>query len=139
MRKNFELKRQITEVSESELATTTRVEINLMPSKRAETFQESNSVYIVFGSKRSLNVEGRQDNLAVAKEDTLAKQSNNDRYKQSEDIDGRHDFDGEDKFVDDDDSSEEKLEDFVSLRECKRFSIRDSLDTDDPLQMYKRN
>ena len=99
MRKNFELKRQITEVSESELATTTRVEINLMPSKRAETFQESNSVYIVFGSKRSLNVEGSQDNLAVPKEDTLAKQSNNDRYKQ--DIDRRHDFDGDEKFVDD--------------------------------------
>ena len=96
LRKNFELKRQITEVSE--LVTTTRVEINLMPSKRAETFQESNSVYIVFGSKRSLNVEGSQDNLAVPKEDTLAKQSNNDRYKQ--DIDRRHDFDGDEKFID---------------------------------------
>ena len=86
-----------------------------------------------FGSQRSIrdNLESRLDTLEeVPKEDNLAQQRNKE---QSEDIDG------EEKFVDDDSSSGEKLEDFVSLRECKRFSVCDSPDTDDPMQAYKRH
>ena len=92
---------------------------------------------MMFGSERSIkdNLEDRQDTLAFPKEETLAQQ----RYEQNEDVDGRTDFDEEEKFIDDDDSSGEKIEVFVSLKECKRYSICDSLDTNDPLQAYKRH
>ena len=92
---------------------------------------------MMFGSERSIedNLEDRQDTLAFPKEETLAQQ----RYEQNEDVVGRKDFDEEEKFIDDDDSSGEKLEVFVSLKECKRYSICDSLDTNDPLQAYKRH
>ena len=123
----------MTEVSE--LMTTTRVDINMTSSRRAETFQERTSVFIVFGSERSVkeNLESCPDNSGVPEGETLAQQSNKNRYEQSEHIDERHDSDEVEKFMEDDNSSE----DFVSLKECKRFSICDSLDRNDPLQTYK--
>ena len=108
---------------ESQLVTIGRTDTTVTPSKRGEIFQEKNSVYMEFGSQRSIrdNLESRLDTLEeVPKEDTLPQQRNNE---QSEAIDE------EEKFVDDDSSSGEKL---VSLRERKRFSVCDSPDTDDP-------
>ena len=135
MRKNVELKRQMTDVSE--LMETTRVDINMTSSRmRAETFQEKTSVFIVIGRERSVkeNLEGGRDTLSgIPKGEIFAQQSNKNRCEQSEHIDGRHDMDEVEKFVDDDNCSGEKLEDFVSLKECKRFNI---YDTDDPLQTY---
>ena len=62
----------MTEVSE--LMTTTRVDINMTSSRRAETFQERTSVFIVFGSERSVkeNLESCPDNSGVPEEETLA-------------------------------------------------------------------
>ena len=135
MGRNFEAKRQMTEVSE--LMTTARVDINLTSSctRRAETYQKRTSVFIVIGSQQRIskdNLDGQTNNFRNPKEETLAQQNNKDMYEQSKDIDERHVFDGEEKFLDDKISSENKLK--VTLKECKRFSICDSLDTNDPLQ-----
>ena len=116
----------------SELMTTARVDINLTSSstRRAETFQRRTSVFIVIGSQRRIskeNLDGRPKNLGDPKEETPAQQNNKAMYEQSEDIDGRHVFDEEEKFLDENNSSGNKLR--VTLKECRRFSICDSLDT----------
>ena len=143
----------------SELVTTAsaRVGINLTPSKGAETFQGRCSVYNMFGTESRI-----KDTLAVPKKVTLAQQSDSgyeqsedkerssgekleefvplkEQNEQSEDIERSHHFHEEEKFVGDDDSSGEKLEVPVSLKECKRFSICDSVDTNDQLQTHKRH
>ena len=125
----------MTEVSE--LMTTARVDINLTSSctRRAETYQRRTSVFIVIGSQQRIskdNLDGQTNNFRNPKKETLAQQNSKDMYEQSKDIDERHVFDGVEQFLDDQISSENKLK--VTLNECKRFSICDSLDTNDPLQ-----
>ena len=125
----------MTEVSE--LMTTARVDINLTSSctRRAETYQRKTSVFILIGSQQRIskdNLDGQTNNFRNPKKETLAQQNSKDMYEQSKDIDERHVFDGVEQFLDDQISSENKLK--VTLNECKRFSICDSLDTKDPLQ-----
>ena len=117
--------------------TTARVDINLTSSctRRAETYQRKTSVFILIGSQQRIskdNLDGQTNNFRNPKKETLAQQNSKDMYEQSKDIDERHVFDGVEQFLDDQISSENKLK--VTLNECKRFSICDSLDTKDPLQ-----
>ena len=135
MGRNFEPKRQMTEVSE--LMTNARVDINMTSSctRRAETYQKRTSVFIVIGSQQRIskdNLDGQTNNFRNPKEEAIAQQNNKDMYEQSKEIDERHAFDGEEKFLDEKISCGSKLK--VTLNECTRFSICDSLDTKDPLQ-----
>ena len=105
--------------------TTARVDINLTSSstRRAETFQRRTSVFIVIGSQRRMskdNLDGNPNNLGDPKEETLDQQNNKDMFEHSEDSDGRHVLDEEEKFLDDDNGSGNKLK--VTIKECRRFS-----------------
>ena len=77
----------------------------------------------MIGSQRRMskdNLDGQTNNLGDPKKETFARENNKDVFEHGKDIDERHVLDEEEKFLDDDNSSGNKLK--VTIKECRRFS-----------------